>query len=314
VTVKTIGSVGLTTSRRNQGVEAQLCRSKAASIGILDGIENRLQIFRAAISGTASTPRPRATQQATAQQATAQHPRTQHPRTQQATAQQPITAGRQRVAAKPARHRWSLRSVATIGALVVALGLGGWSTAALVRFLNSGIELTGPAAVNALVDRIISAESGNRFDAINKASSAAGAGQFIEATWLDLIRVHRPELAKIKTKAETLDLRREPKIAREMTTRFVERNAAMLRKRGLPVTASNIYLAHFAGGSGAVAILLADETADAASVMAKADSKGRITREQLIKGNPFLQNFSAGDLKRWADRKMRGPHLNLAKS
>jgi hypothetical protein len=98
-----------------------------------------------------------------------------------------------------------------------------------------------------------------------------------------------------------------------MTARFVERNAALLKKRGLPVTASTIYLAHFAGGPGAVAILSADENADAAWVMAKADAKGRIKRDQIIKANPFLQHFSVSDLKRWANRKMQGPRLNLVK-
>jgi hypothetical protein len=47
--------------------------------------------------------------------------------------------------------------------------------------------------------------------------------------------------------------------------------------------------------------------------MAKADAKGRITRDQIIKANPFLHHFSVSDLKRWADRKMQGPNLNLVK-
>jgi len=289
VAERTLGPAGRATLRRAQGVEARLSRSKTARIGILDGIDNRLQILYAAVNGTHCTQRVGAAHHETMVDS---------------------LGG----TAELARYGRSLRSVAAIGALLVVLGLGGWSTSALFRFFSSGYEVTGPAAVNALVDRIISIESNNRFDAINKASSASGAGQFIEATWLDLIRVHRPDLAKVRTKAETLELRRDPKITREMTTRFVERNVALLKKRGLPVTASTVYLAHFAGGSGAVAILLADENADAASVMAKADAKGRIKRDQIIKGNPFLQNFSAGDLKHWADRKMRGPHLNLAKS
>jgi hypothetical protein len=60
--------------------------------------------------------------------------------------------------------------------------------------------------------------------------------------------------------------------SREITARFTERNAEMLRKRGLPVTPGTLYLAHFAGGAGAVAILSATENADAALVMAAADA------------------------------------------
>ena len=129
---------------------------------------------------------------------------------------------------------------------------------------------------------------------------------------LDLIRAYRPDLTRGRSESEILELRRETKLARETTTRFVERNAAMMRQRGLPVTAGTVYLAHFAGGAGAVAILSAPENADAALVMASADATGRSKREQIIKANPFLEHFTVTDLKIWADRKMRSPGLRKA--
>jgi hypothetical protein len=85
----------------------------------------------------------------------------------------------------------------------------------------------------------------------------------------------------------------------------------MLRQRGLPVTAGTLYLAHFAGGAGAVAILSAPDSSDAALVLASADSTGRTKRERLIKGNPFLERFTVAELKLWADRKMRAADLRL---
>ena len=85
----------------------------------------------------------------------------------------------------------------------------------------------------------------------------------------------------------------------------MEKNATMLQKRDLPVTPATLYLAHFAGPAGAVAILSALENADAASVMASADATGRTTRETIVKANPFLRNFTIADLRSWADRKMR---------
>jgi hypothetical protein len=280
-------SLGRDTRRRGQDVEARLFRSRAARSGILDGIENRLQMLCAAARGAPAASLFRTTRKTAIDHHTAK--------------------------TKPAPNSRSLRSVAVIGALLLVAGLSGWGTAALVRFVNYGTELTGTPAVDALVDRIINVESKNRFNATNKNSSALGLGQFIEATWLDLIRAHRPELASVRTKAETLDLRGEPTLAREITRRYVERNAALLRKRGLPVSPSTVYLAHFAGGAGAVAILRADESADAATVMAKADATGKIKRDRLIKANPFLLYFSVGDLKLWAERKMHGPALDLAK-
>ena len=162
-------------------------------------------------------------------------------------------------------------------------------------------------AIDTVVDRIIGVESDGDPNAKNKRSSATGLGQFLDETWLDMIRAHRPDLAKGRSQAEVLELRRDAKIAREITARFTERNAGMLRKRGLPVTPGTLYLAHFAGGAGAVAILSAMENADAALVMATADATGRTKREKIIKANPFLERFTVADLRNWADRKMQAP-------
>ena len=193
--------------------------------------------------------------------------------------------------------------------IVLSLGsLGGWS---LYRYLGQSEELSGRAALTALVERIIAVESNGDPNAKNSRSSAMGLGQFLDETWLDLVRAYRPDLARGHSERETLDLRKEPKLAREITTRFVERNVAMLRQRGLPVTAGTLYLAHFAGGAGAVAILSAPDSSDAALVLASADSTGRTKRERLIKANPFLERFTVAELKLWADRKMRAADLRL---
>jgi hypothetical protein len=164
-------------------------------------------------------------------------------------------------------------------------------------------------AIDTVVERIIGVESDGDPNAKNKRSSATGLGQFLDETWLDMIRAHRPDLAKERSQSEILELRRDAKVAREITARFTERNAEMLRKRGLPVTPGTLYLAHFAGGAGAVAILSAMENADAALVMATADATGRTKREKIIKANPFLERFTVADLRNWADRKMQVPGL-----
>ena len=193
--------------------------------------------------------------------------------------------------------------------IVLGLGsLGGWS---LYLYFGRSEELSGQAAVSALVERIIAVESNGDPNAKNSRSSATGLGQFLDETWLDLMRAYRPDLARGRSERETLDLRREPKLTREIIMRFVARNIAMLRQRRLPVTAGTVYLAHFAGGAGAVALLSAPDNSDAALVIANADSTGRTKRERLIKANPFLEHFTVADLKVWADRKMRAPNLRL---
>ena len=84
------------------------------------------------------------------------------------------------------------------------------------------------AIIDAVVERIIDVESSGDPNAKNKRSSATGLGQFLDETWLDMIRAHRPDLAKGRSQDEILELRRDAKIAREITARFTERNAEML--------------------------------------------------------------------------------------
>ena len=196
------------------------------------------------------------------------------------------------------------RHLFMVSMLLTAFGFGwlGGNTAWLREPKRN--NPTGGASMDAMVERIISIESAGVPNARNKRSSATGLGQFLDETWLDLIRTHRPDLARDRSQDKILELRSDAKVAREITMRFTEQNAAMLRKRGLPVTPGTLYLAHFAGGAGAVAILSAHADADAASVMATADAMGRTKRERIVKANPFLDHFTVADLRSWADRKM----------
>jgi hypothetical protein len=207
------------------------------------------------------------------------------------------------VAAKTGRYR----AAASLAACAVLIGLG-WrfsdmpGTACWLPLPHeSGIS--GQLAADVVARRIVTAESGGDANARNARSSATGAGQFLDGTWLDMIRAYRPDLST-RAEAEILDLRYDPAISREMVARFAEKNAETLVGRCLPITPGTLYLAHFAGGAGAVAVLSAPDAADAAAIMAEADSTGRTTREMLVSANPFLKDYSVADLKRWADRKM----------
>jgi hypothetical protein len=193
--------------------------------------------------------------------------------------------------------------LATLNTLVID-----WSSTSVSHRVSDARSVDEPnmeIAIDAVVKRIVAVESDGDPNAKSKRSSATGLGQFLDETWLDMIRVHRPDLAKGRTQADILELRRDPNIARQITARFTQQNAGMLRKRGLPVTPGTLYLAHFAGGAGAVAILSAAEDADAALIMATADASGRSRREKIVKANPFLERFTVADLRNWADRKMR---------
>ncbi len=198
-------------------------------------------------------------------------------------------------------------AVLAAGALAAVFGLG----LTLLYWIGGSAPLTGKAAVDALISRIVVAESGGAADLKNKRSSAAGPAQFLDDTWLELIRAYRPDLAKSRTRDDLLALRQRPRLAREIAQRFAERNAALLKRHGLPVTAGTLYLAHFAGAAGAAALLKAPADSDAAAVMAKADTSGKTRREQIVKANPFLDKYTVADIERWAERKMDGPPLEL---
>lgn len=148
----------------------------------------------------------------------------------------------------------------------------------------------------ALVDQIIGVESGGNATAKNPNSSATGAGQFISATWLDMIGRHRPDLVQGKSPEEILALRNDPALSRQMTEAYAAENGAKLSQAGLPVTPGTQYLAHFAGPQGAVSVLSADPNAPVASILGRG----------AVNANPFLQGMTAGQLQAWADRKMGG--------
>src|SRR4051812_18818362 len=139
------------------------------------------------------------------------------------------------------------------------------------------------------VDKTINAESGGNPNSRNNLSSAAGPGGFIDGTWLDMLAKHRPDITG--SRDELLALKSHPKLAAEMTDAYGAENAGVLGKAGLPVTDGTRYLAHFAGGQGAVGLLNADPSTPAAAVLGRG----------FVKANPTLAGYTAGQLAAWAD-------------
>lgn len=148
----------------------------------------------------------------------------------------------------------------------------------------------------ALVDQIISAESGGNPNARNSLSSAGGAGQFIDSTWLSMLRKHRPDIADGKSDSDLLALKFDPALSKAMTAAYAADNAGILQNAGVSVTPGSTYLAHFAGPQGAVGILNADPATPVASILTPA----------AVRANPFLQGMTAGDLAAWANHKVGG--------
>jgi hypothetical protein len=144
------------------------------------------------------------------------------------------------------------------------------------------------------VDQILGVESGGNPYAKNPRSSATGAGQFLDATWLETLAKHRPDITG--TRDQLLALRTDKDLSKQMTDAYASDNGRILSQAGHSVTPGTTYLAHFAGPGGAVSLLSADPKASAESILGPA----------VIAANPFLKGKSAGDVVAWADRKMGG--------
>ncbi len=141
-------------------------------------------------------------------------------------------------------------------------------------------------------------ESGFNPDAKSKASSAAGLYQFVEQTWLSVVRKHGAEHGlgemadKIKLgedgklrvadpalRKEILDLRRDPAIAAAMAAEHAADNQERLEaKLDRAVDPTDLYLAHFLGLKGATNFLGAmekDANQRAANLFPKAAAANR---------------------------------------
>lgn len=156
--------------------------------------------------------------------------------------------------------------------------------------------VSDPSYADAITGRILGNESGGDPTATNPNSSAAGAGQFINSTWLATVGKYRPDLTEGKTPQEVLALRNDPQLSAEMTANYARENGQFLAQNGHPVTPGTTYLAHFAGPQGAAKVLGSDPAAPVSSVLGQA----------AVNANPFLRNMTAADLRAWADRKMGG--------
>jgi hypothetical protein len=120
------------------------------------------------------------------------------------------------------------------------------------------------------VSGIIGAESSGDDNARNKMSSATGAGQFIDETWLRLFKSVYSEMAATLKDGAILALRRNREYSVRLIEEYARENAAELQEAGFAATSRNLHLAHFLGAGGAVKILKADPSANAASILPKA--------------------------------------------
>ncbi|MBY3347987.1 peptidoglycan DD-metalloendopeptidase family protein [Rhizobium laguerreae] len=153
----------------------------------------------------------------------------------------------------------------------------------------------GSQAVDGLVDRIIRIESGGAADIKNPFSTATGLGQFIESTWITMMKTYRPDLTQSLDRDALLALRTDPTLSREMIANLARENKADLEAAGQTATAGRLYLAHFLGPQGAISVLSSDDNMSLETLLGA----------PVVRANPFLSGKDVAFVKGWADQLMR---------
>jgi hypothetical protein len=170
--------------------------------------------------------------------------------------------------------------------------LGAWIAFALwlsaipcwAQNTDSGFEQSESEKL--LLDRIMAAESGGRQFAKNPFSSALGPYQFIESTFLDIMRRKLPALTAGKSAAEISRLRVDPKISRQAALIYLRESSEYFAARNVPATPANLRLAYFVGQSGAIRVLAAKRDKPLVSILGPS----------VIAANPPLVALTAGQL------------------
>lgn len=142
------------------------------------------------------------------------------------------------------------------------------------------------------LNSIITIESAGNPNAKARTSTATGLGQFIAATWINVIKKHRPDLAQRYGRDQLLKMRTNPHLAIEILARFTEDNQ---RAIGMNCTGGDLYLAHFLGVGDARNLFRANPAGSVVGVVTNA----------AIAANPsILRGKTAGQVRAWAAKKM----------
>ncbi|MEQ1649147.1 MAG: hypothetical protein ABL898_11220 [Hyphomicrobiaceae bacterium] len=145
------------------------------------------------------------------------------------------------------------------------------------------------------LDRLMIAESGGDDTAKNSRSTAVGPYQFIEGTWLDLMRRHFvTEIANLNPQ-QILTLRTSRAIARRAAEIYSKENAAVLTQHGAKPTFTHLRLAFLLGPMGAVRVIKAEPETRVAILMGPA----------VARANPFMHGLTTSGLIARAARDLK---------
>jgi hypothetical protein len=155
-------------------------------------------------------------------------------------------------------------------------------------------------------------ESSLNPDAHARTSSATGLFQFIEQTWLGMVKQHGAAhglgteanaiqrgrnghyyVADPAMRRQILDLRRQPEAASAMAAEFASDNGKYLQSRlGRAAEPVDLYLAHFLGAGGAARFLRAHDANPGAAAAAMLPAAARSNRAVFYNRDGSARSFA----------------------
>ncbi len=157
---------------------------------------------------------------------------------------------------------------------------------------------TPSTSTGGLTDRIIGSESSGNPTARNPRSSATGAAQFIDSTWLDYARAN-PDRFQGKSQEQILASRNDQALSRHATDWYASQNRPLLSAAGHDPSDTNTGMAHRFGPQDAIKILNAHK--ENASVPIS-----QVVSAEVMAANPHLQGQTVGDVVGSAGKSFGG--------
>jgi hypothetical protein len=148
------------------------------------------------------------------------------------------------------------------------------------------------AAFDTFLNRLMRAESNGISHAKNPRSSALGPFQFINSTFLAVMRQHFSGDIASLSERDILALRTRHEVARRAAKAFSKDNMAYLMERGVTPTFGHLRLAFLLGAEGAARVLKAPPGRPVAQIL----------EGGVIAANPFMRRMTAADLVARATR------------
>jgi hypothetical protein len=154
------------------------------------------------------------------------------------------------------------------------------------------VQGASDASFEQFLDHLMRAESNGSDTAANPRSTAVGAFQFIESTFLAIARRYFTREVAELTEMRILELRTNRQFSRRVAAAYCKENMAYLSGQGLRPTYAHLRLAYLLGARGAAKVLKAPPQTPIAGILGSA----------VIRANPFMKGMTANGLVERAHR------------